>query len=87
MYELIYSKRFVKQVKKLELSSKERIIHVLERIRIRPQDYVRKLVGVPYFRLRVGDFRIILDIYHNELRILVLEIGHRRNIYKSINKK
>lgn len=87
MYELIYSKRFVKQVKKLKLSSRERIIHVLERIRIRPQDYVKKLVGLPYFRLRVGDFRIILDIHHNELRILVLEIGHRKNIYKSMMRK
>jgi len=52
----------------------------LERIRIRPYPYVKKLVGSPYFRLRVGDYRVILDIKENELIIHVLELGHRKNI-------
>jgi len=82
MYELIYSKKVVKQLKKLEKELVERIISALERIRIRPEDHVKKLVGVPYFRLRVGNYRVIIDIKHNELRILVLEVGHRKKIYK-----
>ncbi len=81
-YEIIFSDLSLKQLKKLEKLTQERIIATIERCRIRPQDYVKKLVGNPYYRLRVGDYRIIMDIRQGELRILVLEIGHRRNIYK-----
>jgi mRNA interferase RelE/StbE len=33
------------------------------------------------WRYRVGDYRLICEIRENELVILVLEIGHRKNIY------
>ena len=34
------------------------------------------------FGLRVGEYRVILDIIKNKLIMLVLEVGHRKNIYK-----
>lgn len=33
------------------------------------------------WRYRVGDYRLICDIQDNKLIILVIDIGHRRNIY------
>ncbi len=81
-YEIIFSDLSLKQLKKLEKPLQERIIATIERCRIRPQDHVKKLVGNPYYRLRAGDYRVIMDIQQGELRILVLEIGHRRNIYE-----
>jgi len=59
-----------------------RVIVTLERCRIRPYSYVEKLVGSPYFKLRVGNYRIIMDIKNDQLKMLVIEIGHRKNIYK-----
>lgn len=82
MYKLIYSHQFFKQIRKLDKNAKKRIISTLERIRIRPYPHVRRLVGSPYFRLRAGDYRIILDIKGDKLIIYVLEVGHRRSIYK-----
>ncbi len=82
MYTLNYSKKALKQLKKLEQVDKKRIILALERIRIRPHSHVKKLVGNPYFRFKVGDYRVILDIQKGKLIILVLELGHRKNIYK-----
>jgi mRNA interferase RelE/StbE len=35
------------------------------------------------WRYRVGDYRLVCKIYNNELVIMVLEIGHRKDIYKS----
>ncbi len=35
------------------------------------------------WRYRVGDYRIICDIQDNQLIILVLELGHRKEIYKN----
>jgi mRNA interferase RelE/StbE len=81
MYQLIYSEHVLKQLKKLNDFTKNRIVTTLERIRIRPYKRVKKLVGSKYFRLRVGDYRIIVNIKEDKLIILVLELGHRKNIY------
>ena len=80
-YEVIFSDKALRQLKKLEKQIQERIIAVLERIRVRPETYVTKLVGDPGYKLRVGDYRVILDIDNKILRILILKVGHRKNIY------
>ena len=81
MHDIEFSKTAEKQLYKLEKDVQIRIISTLERIRINSYNYVKRLVGSPYFRLRVGDYRVILDIKENELLIFVIEIGHRRGIY------
>ena len=83
-YEITFTDTSRKQFRKLEKDAQERIIKALERIRIRPESYVKKLVGGLGYRLRVGDYRIILDIQKSELVILVVKIGHRKNIYDKI---
>ena len=82
MYSVEFSKTAEKQLYKLEKNVQVRIISTLERIRVRPYPHVKKLVSSPYFRLRVGEYRVILDIKEDKLIIFVIEIGHRRNIYK-----
>ena len=82
MYTLVYTDEFFKQIKKLNKDAQKRVMSTLERVRVRPYPHVKKLVGNPYFRLRVGDYRVILDIKENKLIIYVLEVGHRRNVYK-----
>ena len=82
---LLYSIEFTdlakKQLSKLPRDIQKRIIYALERIRIRPESYVSKLVGDSGYRLRVGDYRVILDIDRSKLIILALKIGHRSSIY------
>lgn len=80
-YEIIFSDKAFSQLRKMEKNVQERIIAVLERIRVRPETYVTKLVGDPGYKLRVGDYRIIMDIDNKILRILILKVGHRKNIY------
>ena len=82
MYELVYSPGSLKVLGKLEKQVQERILTALERLRIRPESCdIKRLVGMPGFRFRVGDYRIIFDIEEEKLNILVLKIGHRKNIY------
>ena len=66
MYTLIYSDKFLKKLERLNKDIQRRILANLEKIRIRPFPYVKKLVGSLYFRLRVGEYRIILDIKENK---------------------
>ena len=82
MYELRYSPQALKALEKLDNKTRERIVCALEHLRIRPTSCdIRKLVGCEGYRLRVGDYRILFDIRENILAILVLKIGHRKNIY------
>ena len=80
-YEIIFSDKALRQLKKMERNIQVRIIAVLERIRIRPETHVTKLVGYPGYKLRVGDYRVIMDIDNKVIQILVLKVGHRKNIY------
>lgn len=81
-YSILFADIAKRQLEKLDKSVQRRILESLERIRIRPYDFVKKLSGYPYFRFRVGDYRLILDIKNKELIIIVIEIGHRKGIYK-----
>ena len=82
MYDLIYSPSALKELEKLDKAIRDRIIIALERLRIRPGSCdIRRLVGMPGYRFRVGDHRIIFDIEQEKLHLLVLKIGHRKNVY------
>jgi mRNA interferase RelE/StbE len=80
-YEILFTQSAKKELEKLEKTSQERIMTALERIRVRPERFVRKLVGDRGYRLRVGDYRVIIDICQDKLVILVIKIGHRKNVY------
>ena len=41
-----------------------------------------KLTGRPYWRIRVGDYRVLYRIEDDRLIVTVIEIGHRREIYR-----
>lgn len=84
MYEILFSETAFKHLKKLQKHIQKRIISVLERIRVRPCAFLRKLAGFPYFRLRVGDYRVIIDVRKKQLIVFVIEIGHRKKIYKRL---
>jgi len=81
MYEVRLTQTSERQLKKLDKPVQERIILLLERIRINPIPHVKRLAGQQYYRLRAGDYRIILQIEQEKLLILVIEIGRRENIY------
>ena len=81
MYSISFNQLAEKQLKKLDKNLQARVLEVLDRIRIRPYHFVKRLVGSPYFRLRVGDYRVILDIQNDKLIIVVVELGHRSKIY------
>ncbi len=82
-FEIIWSVSALKELKKLDRSIAKRIFDSVSKLANNPHRYVRRIVNSPYYRLRVGDYRVIIDIKENQLRILVLKVGHRKNIYKS----
>jgi len=43
---------------------------------------VVKLTGQDAYRLRVGDYRIVYEIHDRILLVVVLDVGHRREVYR-----
>lgn len=73
-----------RQLRKLPVQIRNRIMDFLKTLEgpENSQLRARKLVGVESrWRYRVGDYRIICEIRDRELLVLVIDIGHRRDIY------
>jgi len=84
MYQIELTKGAIKQLNKLPTNIKERIEAQILDLAIEPRpDGVKKLKGDEnYYRIRVGDYRIIYEIYDEILLITVVRVGHRSKIYK-----
>ena len=82
VYTIKFTNNAATQIKKFPQEIKDRIEVSLRRIQTRPFDFIDRLVGQPYYKLLVGEYRIIMDIINDDLIILVVEVGHRKNIYK-----
>lgn len=83
MYEIILAKSVEKFIDKLSVADRKRIVLALDKLRIRPESYLVRLVDEKAYKFRVGDFRLIVDLNKGDLMVLVIKVGHRRNIYKS----
>lgn len=77
MSEIRYSKQAQKFLAKQEISVRNRIIAAIEKL---PGGDVKRLKGSPYYRLRVGDVRVIFDRDGNIL--FVIRIDSRGQVYK-----
>lgn len=82
MYTVEFSTEAEKYLDKQDKSISERIIRATERLQVRPYSHIARLVNSPYYKFRVGDYRLLLRVEDDKLFILIIEIGHRKNIYK-----
>jgi mRNA interferase RelE/StbE len=83
-YKVEILKGALKQLKKLSPELQERIQVKIDDLAIEPRpNGVKKLKGQENaYRIRVGDYRIIYDIFDDVLLVKVVEIGHRSKVYK-----
>ncbi|MEH2192988.1 MAG: type II toxin-antitoxin system RelE/ParE family toxin [Nostoc sp.] len=84
MYQIEFTKGAIKQLNKLPINIKERIdVRILDLATEPRPDGVKKIKGDENsYRIRVGDYRIIYEIYDDILLISVVKVGHRSKIYK-----
>jgi len=81
-YKLIYTKSAVKDIKKLDSVAQKRIKKKIEEYAQKPFFYAKKLLNknLGDYRWRVGNYRVVFDI--KKRNIIILRIGHRKEIYK-----
>lgn len=81
-FEILWSDTAIKQLKKLDRSVAKRVFRAVSQFKERPFRHIIKIVNSDYYRLRVGDYRVILDLQKRAFRILIVKVGHRSRIYK-----
>ena len=86
-WRIEYLRSAQKSADRLDAQTRKRIRTYLHE-RVAQTDDPRKLAKplagrfAPYWRFRVGDYRIICEIQDDRLIVLVIAIGHRRDIYQ-----
>ena len=80
-WSVLWSSRSVRQLKKLDKKQVRRIRDAVLQITNNPFVAVRKLSDSAFFRMRVGDYRVIMDLQQGKMIIFVVEVDHRRRIY------
>lgn len=85
MYKIFYTKTTLKTLKKLPRNVQMTLRQKIELLAENPyaaNNNVKKLQGIDGYRLRVGDWRIIYDIYDKKLVIEVIKIDSRGGVYQ-----
>ncbi len=101
MIQIIFAEKALKQLKKLPRPVSKRIVEKISMLGGRDFSTldVKKLAGHPFYRLRVGSYRVIFEKEASalqthaedatnppepELAIIILHVDHRKRIYKGI---
>lgn len=73
-----------RQLRKLDPSARRRIQAVLELLadEPRPPAATQLVGGTGEWRVRTGDHRVVYEIHDEVLLVLVLAVGHRRDVYR-----
>lgn len=83
-YRIEVAPAVVRQLRKLDPAARRRIQGAIELLAEHPRPQgARKLVGDDdEWRVRTGDYRIVYEVHDDVLRVLVVAVGHRRDIYQ-----
>ncbi len=78
-----WDEKALKELQNLDSSIQKRIIKSAEELAINPKAKdIKRLKGISGFRLRIGDYRVIFQMFGDV--IFISKVGHRRNIYKRL---
>lgn len=82
-WTISWESRAVKELKKLDRQYRIKIVEAVENLSKDPAG------GIPLtgqweglWRLRVGSFRVIYGLDHGQLLILIVHVGHRKDVYE-----
>ncbi|MEM9886509.1 MAG: type II toxin-antitoxin system RelE/ParE family toxin [Bacteroidota bacterium] len=82
-YEVIIKKKALKEIERLPKVYVSKVRDSIDQLEENPYPSgCRKLVGSENsYRIRVGDYRIIYDVFDAELVVKVVRVRHRKNVY------
>jgi len=78
-----YTQSAKKELNALSGDLQKRIVKAVKKLKDNPRPAdCKKLKERDAYRVRVGDYRIIYEIYDNVFIVLVIKVAHRREVYR-----
>jgi mRNA interferase RelE/StbE len=83
-FTIVWAAAAARQFRKLDKRAQEqiRLTLLILTTNPRPPRAIKLVGGEGEWRVRTGDYRIVYEINDGELRVLVVRVGHRRDIYQ-----
>ncbi len=82
-YRIEYAPGAARALRNLERNTQRRVMAKIETLQDNPRPpSAVKLSGHEAYRIRIGDYRVIYAIADEHLVVLVIDIGHRREVYR-----
>lgn len=81
-FQVEFSQLAADNFEKLAEDIQDRLARNLRQVAERPRRFLTRLRGVDAFKIRVGDYRILVDVDWKRQTIYVLTLGHRRTMYR-----
>jgi mRNA interferase RelE/StbE len=90
-YKIVVTESATKELKRIPVKMQDRIFEKIEDLAREPKPYGHKKLknfDMPgsdqddYYRIRVGDYRIIYTIENEQITIFIMKIAHRKDIYE-----
>jgi mRNA interferase RelE/StbE len=84
-YRVTFTTGAARQLRKLDSRARRRVQAAIELLGIdpRPPAATQLVGGGGEWRVRTGDYRIVYEINDGELLVLVLAVGHGRDVYRA----
>ncbi len=81
-YKVLYAEAFYRSLKSVPKKDTARILRKTKALADNPRPVgSQKLAGQEKYRLRQGDYRILYSIEDDRLVVIVVKVGHRREVY------
>jgi mRNA interferase RelE/StbE len=72
-----------KELQKLPKKPQEHLINKILNLAKHPRPFgSKKLRGSEYYRIRIGDYRVIYCVDDSGKSVKILDLGHRKDIYR-----
>jgi mRNA interferase RelE/StbE len=82
-YRVVFRKSVAQDLRRIPNRDLQRILAMIELLSEEPRPPgIEKLSGQEKYRVRQGNYRIIYEINDDEIVVVVVKIGHRKDVYR-----
>jgi len=82
VFRVGFSELAAEEFRRLDKPVRERMARKLRTVALDPARYLTRLRSVEAFKIRVGDYRAIVDVDWRQRIVHVLSVGHRSTVYR-----
>ena len=85
-FKVLLHPKAVKELQKIEMQTRTRILENAKQLHENLDKLGKPLKQSDFWRLRVGDYRVIYEINQNKEQVVILFIGHRSKVYDDFSR-